>query len=109
MNKNDQAFNEKFKPLAIPTKFEADASEKDKVIFALAHIENGTAYQVANKIHELEPLVLFEDIENYCRDILTGLYSSGLIKGVENEGQTSYNLSKIQEANSGQINPDLIE
>jgi hypothetical protein len=109
MNKNDQAFNEKFKPLVIPTKFEVDAPEKDKVIFALAHIENGTAYQVANKLHELEPLILFEDIEIYCRDILTDLYNSGLIKGVENGGRTSYNLSKIQEMNTGKINPELIE
>lgn len=54
MNKADQSFNDNFKPVAPPSTYTADASWQDKVLFALAQIEEGTAADVAEKLVELD-------------------------------------------------------
>jgi len=54
MNNADQKFIGGYKPIAIPSAFDATATNRDKVIFCLADIESGTAEVVAPKIHEDE-------------------------------------------------------
>ena len=109
MDNADKKFIEEYKPIAIPSAYDATATNRDKVIFCLADIESGTSDEVAHKIHEHDPSESFQTTITYTTQILTDLYDKGLLKGEDRDGATFYDLSKITTANKGNINPDLIE
>jgi hypothetical protein len=108
MNKADQSFNEQFKPVAPPEAYHVDAEWQDKVLYVLAQLGEGTAPDVAEKLTDYEvnesPQVLLRHAEH----VLMNLYEKGLIKGAEQDGETSYNLSKITAPNTGGTDPDLL-
>jgi hypothetical protein len=108
MNKADQPFNEQFKPVAPPEAYYADADWQDKVLYALAQLGEGTAPDVAAKLTELEPQAQPSELHRHAEQVLMDLYKKGLIKGNEQDGEVSYNLSKITQPNTGGTDPDLL-
>ena len=108
MNKADRSFNEEFKPIAPPESYHANADWQDKVLYALAQLGEGTAPDVAAKLTEHEPQEAPQVLHRHAEQVLIGLYQKGLIKGTEQDGEISYNLSKITSPNVGGIDPDLL-
>jgi hypothetical protein len=101
MNPDDAAFTEEFKPLHVPHKYEASLTWQDKVVFALADMNNGTIPEVADKLHELDPSIETKEARKEVEQILIGLYDKGLIKAVDDNGHLRYNLSKILDPHTG--------
>jgi hypothetical protein len=108
MNRADQDFNEAFKPVAPPEAYHPEADWQDKVLYALSQIGEGTAPDVAAKLTELDPQTAPQELHRHTEEVLTGLYDKGLIKGAEQDGEVSYNLSKITTPNTGGTDPDLL-
>ncbi len=108
MNKADQPFNEKFKPVAPPEAYHAEADWQDKVLYALAQLGEGTAPDVAAKLTEYELKEAPQNLHRQAEQVLQELYSKGLIKGTEQDGEVSYNLSKMTKPNEGGTDPDLL-
>jgi hypothetical protein len=108
MNKADQSFNDQFKPVAPPEAYHAEADWQDKVLYVLAQLGEGTAPDVAAKLTEYEPNEAPQALHRQAEQVLMNLYEKGLIKGVEQDGEVSYNLSKITEPNTGGTDPDLL-
>ena len=99
MNPDNTAFNEEFKPLHVPHKYEPSLNWQDKVVYALADLNNGTIDEVATKLRDLDPEA--RDILQHTQQILIGLYDKGLIKAVEDGEHLRYNLSKILDPHTG--------
>lgn len=108
MSISDKDFREAFKPLKIPVQYNPDDSDEDKVVYALALLEQATAEQVAEKLSDLDPSVNKEKFQTAASTVLSDLFEMGLIKGKEIQGDMQYDLSKITEANEGDVNPDLL-
>jgi len=108
MNKADQNFNEEFKPIAPPDAYHTDGDWQDKVLYVLAQLGEGTAPDVAAKLTEYEPDEAPQALHRHAEQVLMGLYEKGLIKGAEQYGEVSYNLSKITQPNTGGTDPDLL-
>jgi hypothetical protein len=108
MNKEDQSFIDQFKPVAPPEAYHADANWQDKVLYVLAQLGEGTAPDVAAKLTEYEPDEAPQELHRHTEQVLIGLYEKGLIKGLEQDGEVSYNLSKITAPNTGGTDPDLL-
>ena len=108
MNKADQSFNEEFKPVAPPEAYHAEASWQDKVLYALAQIGEGTAPDVAAKLTEYELNEAPQVLHRQAEQVLTQLYDKGLIKGHEQSGEITYDISKITSPNTGGTDPDLL-
>jgi hypothetical protein len=102
---NDAAFREQFKPVHVPSSFKEAGNLQDKVVFALAEINEGTPDEVSRKLEELEPNVPNKEVIADVHRILTELFGKGLIAGREIEGGLVYNLHKITHANWGSVNP----
>jgi hypothetical protein len=102
---SDEAFNNEFKPLHIPSAYHANDSWKDKVIFALAELGAGTADDVAQKLHQLDAGLNEAQVKAETDSILTALFDKGLIKGTSLHHGMLYNLSKILIQNSGSTHP----
>lgn len=108
MELTDEEFREEYKPLYIPAHYlEADTQE-NKVVYALAQLGEGSATDVMKKLEELEPNIGTEQFAALAKQVLTGLYNKGLIKGEDRNGVMHYNLAKITGANKGAVNPDLL-
>ena len=101
----DDAFNEEFKPLHIPSAYHAADSWKDKTVFALAEIGAGTAGDVADKLMELDAGLDKTETLKETTAVLTALFNKGLIKGTQLHHGMMYNLSKILIQNSGSTRP----
>jgi hypothetical protein len=101
----DDAFNEEFKPLHIPSAYHANDSWKDKTVFALAEIGAGTADDVADKLVVLDAGLDKAEATAQATAILTALFNKGLIKGTQLHHGMMYNLSKILIQNSGSTHP----
>ncbi len=108
MNKADQSFNEQFKPVAPPEAYHPEAGWQDKVLYALAQLGEGTAPDVAAKLTEYEPKTAPQELHRHAEQVLIALYEKGLIKGLEQDGEVSYNLSKVTSPNVGGTDPDLL-
>ncbi|WP_345955316.1 hypothetical protein [Mucilaginibacter sp. PAMB04168] len=108
MNKADQSFNEEFKPVAPPEAYHADDSWQNKVLYALAQLGEGTAPDVAAKLTEYEPQEAPQNLHREAEKVLMNLYDKGLIKGTQQDGEVSYNLSKITHSNTGGTDPELL-
>lgn len=101
----DDAFNEEFKPLHIPSAYHADDSWKDKIVFALAELGYATAKQTADELHRRDAHIAIDEAEKHANAILTTLFDKGLIKGSLHNESMVYNLSKILTPNSGSTHP----
>lgn len=101
----DDAFNDEFKPLHIPSAYHPNDSWKDKVIFALAEIGAGTAEQTVQELHKRDTAIDTTEAQKQAQSILTALFDKGLIKGGLHNGEMVYDLSKITTANSGSTHP----
>jgi hypothetical protein len=108
MNKADQSFNEQFKPVAPPEAYHTEADWQEKVLYALAQLGEGTAPDVAAKLTEYEPNEAPQLLHRQAEQVLTSLYDKGFIKGNEQDGEVSYNLSKMTSPNVGGTDPDLL-
>jgi len=108
MSSTDQDFRDEFKPLHIPAHYMPADSDEDKVIYALAQIEEGTADEVAIEISKHDPSVDVEYFKTKAASILHILYEKGLIKGTTSVDTITYNLSKITRANDGTVDPELL-
>ncbi|MXV15720.1 hypothetical protein [Hufsiella ginkgonis] len=108
MTLSDQEFREEFKPLQVPPSYDVSDTKENKVVFALADLGKGTADEVVSKITEFEPGFQDKGTMISTGDILQRLYEKGLLKGTEHEGAMVYNLSKITEANDGEVEPRLL-
>lgn len=108
MTISDQQFREEFKPLHIPSHYDGDDTEQNKIVFALARIGQGTADDVTDELVSLDGTINKEYFKDASSTILKHLFDKGLIKGDEIDGQTHYNLSKITRANDGEVDPDLL-
>ena len=105
MSTSDQDFREEFKPLHIPSSYNENDSEEDRVIFALANLGEGSAEEVSSKLKEFGSAdIRPERIE----ELLHHFYDKGLLKGNEESGTLVYNLSKITDPNKGYVDPDLL-
>lgn len=105
----DKNFIEKYKPLLVPAHFNADDSLEDKIIFTLAQLGSATSEEVGYELAQLENN---QDIAFYQKETnkyLLGLYNEGLIKGIDSEDGLRYDLSKIERANSGSVDTNLLE
>lgn len=105
---SDESFREAYKPLQVPSHYDINGSREDRVLFALAHITEGTVPDVALEMARLEPDAEMKELIIIAGDVLSGLYTKGLLKGSEIDGIMHYNLSKITEANDGTVDPDLL-
>lgn len=108
MSISDQQFRDEFKPLHVPAHYIVDDSDEDKIVFALAQIEQGSADDAASELAKHDSGVDEVDFKEKAKSILHNLYEKGLIKGEEIDGVMQYNLSKITHANDGAVNPDLL-
>jgi hypothetical protein len=108
MNKADQSFNDEFKPVAPPEAYHPEADWQDKVLYVLAQLGEATAPDVAAKLTEYEPQEAPQVLHRQAEQVLMSLYDKGLIKGVEQDGEVSYNLSKITQPNTGGTDPELL-
>ena len=108
MTLSDQSFRDAFKPLQVPAHYDVNGTEEDRVLFALAQLGEGTVTEVAAKMADLQQGTNAADFLNPVKHLLTDLYSKGLLKGQDIKGAMHYNLSKIDEANSGAVNPNLL-
>jgi hypothetical protein len=108
MNKADQTFNEEFKPVAPPDSYKADDGWQEKVLYALAQLGEGTAPDVAAKLTEYEPQVAPQELHRQAEQVLNSLYEKGLIKGNEQDGEITFDLSKVTSPNTGATDPDLL-
>ncbi|SFT08122.1 hypothetical protein [Mucilaginibacter polytrichastri] len=108
MSVSDQDFREEFKPLHIPAHYMPDDSDEDKIIYALAQLEEGTPDEVAMEISKHDSSINAEHFKTKAASVLHILYEKGLIKGINKNGATYYNLSKITKANDGAIDPELL-
>lgn len=100
---DDAAFREQFKPVHVPASFDQAESLQDKVVFALAEINEGTADAVSRILEALEPNVSDKEIIAEVHQVLTELYKKGLIAGNEIDGDLVYNLHKITQPNGGSV------
>ena len=101
MSITDEEFREQHKPLYVPASYEKAQTIKDKVIFALADIGNGTVEQVVKRLEELSPEADHKPIIAATHDILTRLFQNGQLTGTDKDGDIVYKLDKITQANSG--------
>ncbi len=108
MSISDQEFREEFKPLHIPSHYDKNDTEQNKIVFALAQIGEGTAEAVKNELAKLDNTINLEYFKTASAATLMHLFDKGLIKGDDIDGETHYNLSKITHANDGEVNPDLL-
>lgn len=99
----DELFHDEYKPVVVPAHFKADDTWRNKVLFALAEIGEGTAQQTGHKLYELEHELPQAEQQKQAHQILTSLFDKGLIKGHQNkDGEMTYNLSKMTETNTGE-------
>ena len=108
MSSTDQDFRDEFKPLHIPAHYMPDDSDEDKVIYALAQLEEGTPDEVALELSKHDSSLDTEHFKTKAASILHILYEKGLIKGVPYGNTMAYNLSKITRANDGAVDPELL-
>ena len=108
MTLTDEQFREEFKPLQIPAAFSVDDSQEDKILYALAVLEEATATEVADKLEELQPGSKNEQLLETTSEYLEQQFRKGLLNGGEKDGETVYNLSKVTRANEGGVDPDLL-
>jgi predicted transcriptional regulator len=106
MTLSDEDFREEYKPLYIPSAYNQDDTQQNKIIYALAQLGEATAKEVINKLEELEAGIKNEQLVAITKEVLTHLYDKGLLKGEERKGEMHYNLSKITQANEGSVDPE---
>ena len=107
MTLSDQDFREEFKPLHIPSSYDPGDSLENRVIFALASIEEGSAEEVFKKLRDFEPGIQ-EVTVKFIKKHLFHLFDKGLLKGNKGNGTLVYNLSKITDPNKGYVDPELL-
>lgn len=96
------------KILKVPHEFKQDHKKEDKILFALAMVEEGSKEDVYKKLQELSESSL--NISNQEVDeILTTYYNEGLLKGKSMNNVMYYNLNKMEKPNSGKVDPDLLD
>lgn len=105
MDKQDELFNEAYKPIHVPANFSVKDTLQDQLLFALAEIGKGSATQIREKLTALKGKA--DDLQS-CDAILRDLYDRGLIKGSEQGPVLVYNLSKETVPHQGKINPRLL-
>ncbi|TWR24288.1 hypothetical protein FPZ42_17565 [Mucilaginibacter achroorhodeus] len=104
---NDQEFRELHQPLHVPAHYDTAASLKENLAYALADLGEGTADEVIAHLHELSG---GDDIEReHACELLELWYKNGMVTVNEENKPRKYNLHKITQANSGSVNPRLIE
>lgn len=108
MRSTDQDFRDEFKPLHIPAHYMPADSDEDKIIYALAQIEEGSSDEVALEISKHDSSVDLGYFKIKAASVLHTLYEKGLIKGSASGNTTVYNLSKITRANDGAVDPELL-
>lgn len=108
MSLTDEEFREEYKPLHVPSHYDAADTQQNKMIFALAQIGDGTAEGVIAELEKLEPGFSNEQTRAFVAATLASLFEHGHLTGSEKAGQMHYNLSKITQANGGGIDPDLL-
>ncbi|WP_243749275.1 hypothetical protein [Mucilaginibacter agri] len=108
MSATDQDFREEFKPLHIPAHYNAGDSEQDKIIYALAQLQQATSDEVATELAKHDPTISLTEYQDKAASVLNILFGKGLIKGINVNGSIKYNLSKITHANDGTIDPELL-
>ena len=108
MSLTDEEFREEYKPLHVPGHFDQADTQENKIVFALAHIGEGTVTDVINELERLEPGITDEQLKAITKQVLTHLYDKGMLKGSDQYGHMYYSLSKITHANDGAVDPDLL-
>lgn len=108
MSLTDEEFREEYKPLQVPAHYDSADTLKNKMIFALAEIGDGTDEDVIIELERLEPGLADEQNRAFVTTTLATLFDHGHLTGSEKEGRIHYNLSKITRANDGATNPDLL-
>src|ERR1700761_3561751 len=101
----DEQFREQYRPLRVPAAYNNHLAMRDKVIFALADLGEGTAVQVSRRLGELEGEAAPKTLAAAAQQILAELYRKGFLAGNEEEGSLVYNLHKITQANGGSTDP----
>jgi hypothetical protein len=104
MNLSAENFREQYQPLHVPAHYDINASDRDKVAYALAQIGEASAADVQQELNRNEPKI----DQHLADEILNQLYDKGLIKGESRAGHLIFNLSKITHANGGSINSGLL-
>lgn len=105
---NDEQFNDAF-TLHIPPAYNTEDTQKNKIIFALASLGEGTVNEVVAKLEDLEPGITSEQLTAMTNIVLKELYDKGLIKGSETNGEMHYDTSKMLKPNEGAVNVGLLD
>ena len=108
MSQTDEEFRESHQPLHVPAAYDQAANVTEKIVFALADINEGTADDVIRKIEQLEPEADHKPVIAATRQSLTDLFDKGMIAGTERDGNLVFNLHKITRANDGSVDPELL-
>ena len=108
MTMTDEEFREEYKPLHVPAHYLAADTQENKMIYALAQIDEGTADNVIAELEKLEPGSVNEQTRAFVKTTLSSLFEKGHLTGSEINGEAHYNLSKITRANDGSTDPDLL-
>jgi len=101
----DEEFREAYKPLQVPAHYTEALTQKQKVIFALAQIGDGTAGDVIAELEKLEEGKLDRHLKTATKHILVSLFEQGHITGGDHGAGMHFNLSKITTENSGSVDP----
>lgn len=99
MSLTDEEFREEYKPLQVPAHYDEADTLKNKMIYALAQIGEGTADEVIAELGKLEPGTNNKQSRAFVKTTLAALFEHGHLTGTEQAGQMHYNLSKITRAN----------
>jgi hypothetical protein len=108
MSLTDEEFREEYKPLQVPAHYDEADTLKNKMIYALAQIGEGTKEEVIAELAKLEPGITDEQNRAFVQAALSALYEQGHLTGSEKDGRMHYNLSKITQAKVGATDPDLL-
>jgi hypothetical protein len=105
---SDEQFREEFKPLHVLPAYPENGSLEDKILFALAACGEAGVTKVCDKLVELEPRLIREDLSERVNAYLKMQFDKGLLNGGTRHGERYYNLNKITQTNEGAVDPDLL-
>ena len=88
----DKEYSRQDGALRVVDNYSQATTDGEKVVFALARLGKGTADEVVRFFEVLEPGAEHKPVIATVHQILTHLYTEGLIGGSEESGDLVYNL-----------------
>lgn len=101
----DEQFREAHQPLQVPASMRDAHTFEEKVLFALADLESGSAEDIIRHLEGMDPSTETKPLVAGVHSLLASWYENGRIAANEKDGSLQYNLHKITRANEGSVDP----